>query len=926
MLIRVSGGVGGIAAYLEGGKKRGRDAEREQLDERVVLSGNLALTDAIIASMTGAGERYLHITLAFKEDEVSPEVLAEVAKEFESFAMAAYDRDEYCFYAEAHIPRIKSYTDQSSGDFVERKPHIHIVIPELNLLSGQRLDPFGLVERNSSYIDSFQEHINHRFGLASPKVHRRTDFTGQSEMIGRYTGELFASSNREWKVQLLDTILDTGICSPVDLCQHLGRLGEVSVRNPGKSNEYLNLKLEGAAKGINLKDFVFSKEFIELPTDQKRKRLASDIARKFESAGESRSTPAADVARLAEWHGTKAREVKYLNSGNRKLWQQYREADAGERQAILADRAQRFYSKHRQEKTSVPKRSRRERATDWERNFGALASGSQAQSFDSLRNLSEVELVCPAQGGAVLLPADAPGQLDIERPGSGGEPVRRRADGRGGVVPDAVGQGVARRGDSGRGNTERSDPGLSGRRSDSVLGQIARDRAEAQRQADGGALAEFVEIKRSLDARRLLEELAQSHGLLVEKYEVSRGRDGGDRIRCGARHLNVSDFLTKEMRLPWSDAATLMREAYARQRDRAPALVRPRQPRRQLWAEFQAHRQAAAQGRAVAWANQRASERDRRLILRGEFLAQRSAINGRRGGRAAERKASVAVARMRRVAGEVALRAAIQGERQALVRPGRGSLHEQYRDFLQQRAGAGDEAALGELRRMRTQVETVGQAGVGRLAAAVSGAGEGGMDEDDPKATLRRIRGWSFMVARNGDVTYSQAGRDALRDRGRAVDVFTRDDATIEAALRLAQQKFGRRLTVAGDAGFEGRVAAVAARAGLQVEFSDPRLNETVRRLLTQNTSSHGKRKRSANPSFISPLKLRTSGLRNQRTRRGGHGSTADGTVPGASGGVSCLWPEGAGMGRGQRGASGNAAKLVRTCAALAGAARRRQP
>lgn len=84
--------------------------------------------------------------------------------------------------------------------------------------------------------------------------------------------------------------------------------------------------------------------------------------------------------------------------------------------------------------------------------------------------------------------------------------------------------------------------------------------------------------------------------------------------------------------------------------------------------------------------------------------------------------------------------------------------------------------------------------------------------------------------------------------------------------------------------------------------------------------------KRSANPSFISPLKLRTSGLRNQRTRRGGHGSTADGTVPGASGGVSCLWPEGAGMGRGQRGASGNAAKLVRTCAALAGAARRRQP
>ena len=124
------------------------------------------------------------------------------------------------------------------------------------------------------------------------------------------------------------------------------------------------------------------------------------------------------------------------------------------------------------------------------------------------------------------------------------------------------------------------------------------------------------------------------------------------------------------------------------------------------------------------------------------------------------------------------------------------------------------------------------------MAAGGDGAGVGWLDEDDPKATLRRIRGWSFMVARNGDVTYSQAGRDALRDTGRAVDVFTRDDATIEAALWLAQQKFGRRLTVAGDGEFEGRVAAIAARAGLQVEFSDPRLNEIVRGMRAQVASA----------------------------------------------------------------------------------------
>ncbi len=80
-------------------------------------------------------------------------------------------------------------------------------------------------------------------------------------------------------------------------------------------------------------------------------------------------------------------------------------------------------------------------------------------------------------------------------------------------------------------------------------------------------------------------------------------------------------------------------------------------------------------------------------------------------------------------------------------------------------------------------------------------------------------------------------------------------------------------------------------------------------------------RKRSANPSFISPLKLRTSRLGNQPRRRDEHGSTADATLPGAGGGVSGLWPEGQRMGAGQRHAHARAGELVRACGALAGTA-----
>jgi hypothetical protein len=62
---------------------------------------------------------------------------------------------------------VKSYTNEQTGEFIERKPHIHVVVPKTNLLSEQHLNPFGVVEQNEKFIDAFQEHISNKFGLAS---------------------------------------------------------------------------------------------------------------------------------------------------------------------------------------------------------------------------------------------------------------------------------------------------------------------------------------------------------------------------------------------------------------------------------------------------------------------------------------------------------------------------------------------------------------------------------------------------------------------------------------------------------------------------------------------------------------------------------------------------------------------------------------
>ncbi|WP_216826945.1 hypothetical protein [Klebsiella variicola] len=130
MIVRFGGGNSGIAEYLEKGRKADRDYSREEMDHRLILSGDLSLTDTIIDSIENKGqERYLHITLSFHETEISRETLQAVTDEYKSLLMNAYHDDEYSFYAEAHLPKLTHIADNKTGELIERKPHIHIVVP-----------------------------------------------------------------------------------------------------------------------------------------------------------------------------------------------------------------------------------------------------------------------------------------------------------------------------------------------------------------------------------------------------------------------------------------------------------------------------------------------------------------------------------------------------------------------------------------------------------------------------------------------------------------------------------------------------------------------------------------------------------------------------------------------------------------------------
>ena len=1066
MLIRIRGYHDGIKEYLEKGQKKDREFNRDEMDERVILAGDLDLTNEIIQSIETDSERYLNITLSFKEDEVSRDVLEQIVRDFEAFAMSASRRDEYAFYAEAHVPRLKSYADRRSGDPIERKVHVHIVLPKVNLLTGQRLDPFGLVDRQVRFLEAFQEHTNNRFGLASPKDNRRAEFNDASEMISRYKGDVFAGANRELKAVILDAMMTRGITRYADFQALLAEFGETRTRNAGRSREYENVKRAGDAKGVNLKEYVFTREFVELDAAAKREALAASLNAKYEIPGVPRETPAAMLEALREWHEVRALEAKYLNSGS-PFYKVYQKASLEEQRHILIEREARFYHPFgghdgREERTSSrrdprfgewqawrgighpgpgdrrgwgdprdPREATQERGqAEWGRDWSALEREHEtlieqgfvgrrrapadrdddvefdrprpsAESIDGMRGvpgrrvdggtarsemlLSDSAHVHVEDDGAdgvdaLRRPRDRDGEGGVgdasdERSskGSGGESIDGPSDASseprkerlaergegwrtvvermyaayehadseerarliatsaekfarekfglkgggklprdfdpdteprslaqvkslGGVAsvsfdgPAAEAQGSAAGGiggavggssDSSGGRSRMASPnspgvadypyrfddadgvyesfgeppstaevsrgmpavatpgfvdvlqpngGISqltispqsatGRQADSVRDQFARDLAEARAARNDGTRSEFQEIKATLDAYRLLAGLSHSHGLVVGKYQVTKGRDGSDRIQAGSRHLNVSDFLTKEMNLPWSEAAQLMREQYRAQTGLDPAHAPRHAPEQDLWSEFQRFRKQYGDALRAEWLEQGAREQARRSAIKSTFYAKRSAVVDSNGMSPAARRAAVSVARVERIEAEAVLRKQIARERDALKAAMRRPLTDQYRDFLQEQAQLGNVRALRELRRMQT-TQPIQRTDDERESPGIAFRASRRAIASEPNEIIYSGPVITHHVQENGNVDYKRDGVALMVDEGRTVRMWVHDRDAIEIGLRLAQQKFGPTLTLTGPEEFKTTTARVAAEARMNVDFDD---------------------------------------------------------------------------------------------------------
>ncbi|WP_239990634.1 plasmid replication initiator TrfA [Pseudomonas sp. LAMO17WK12:I9] len=325
---------------------------------------------------------------------------------------------------------------------------------------------------------------------------------------------------------------------------------------------------------------------------------------------------------------------------------------------------------------------------------------------------------------------------------------------------------------------------------------------------------EHKTIKLNLDATQLLAHLSHTHGVLPDKYPIKRGLGGGDRMQCGSRNLNVSDFLTKELHLPWPEAAAILRDVYEQQIASASAMPRARISG-SLWASYRQTWPARTQAREADWASQRADEVKRRAHIKSAYLFDRQLIKADLDKKPSERKAAYSLASMHKVMADAQLYREIALERQVLREKHRAPGHDGYKRFLVVLASDWNTSALTELRRL---------ASPGKSTPSSNGFGAGQELMASMPALLPAVH---FTVNQRGDVTYYADHEKALAillDGGQFVEVLDESARSVEAGLRLAVQKFGSALDIHGTPEFRSQVLDVVLKSGLRVTFKDPAL------------------------------------------------------------------------------------------------------
>jgi len=345
--------------------------------------------------------------------------------------------------------------------------------------------------------------------------------------------------------------------------------------------------------------------------------------------------------------------------------------------------------------------------------------------------------------------------------------------------------------------------------------QVSERAPEAEREAPARAVEVDTSTTPAVERDRAGERTRQQ---AFEELRVKRDVSERDRTREPSRE--------KKEREPERD--------YKRDPERRADRRKERRfERERLYAEFRAERSRGDERRAV-WDEQRESERARYAEITARKTEYRREL--REAGLAPQIATSLAAFRAAQERSD--LRDAIVGERTELKRELQLEQRQAWREFVTERALAGDDAAISALRGLRYREQRREHARERKVESpyfALRGVG------DHEPRFVRDLRDVDARVERNGEVSYHwrSDGSEAFRDRGPEIAFSDTRDSSLAAGLELARAKWGHTVTLHGDVEYKERALGIAIEYGMRVD--NPELQERQQQLIVEQERARDK-------------------------------------------------------------------------------------
>jgi hypothetical protein len=788
MLVRITGGNSGIKDYLEKGQKQDRHYSRDELDRREPIHGDLELTNSIINAIPDNGqERYLHLSMSFKEKDIDSDKIKAAVSGFMKTSMAAYNDDEYNYYAEIHHPRLKKIYNAKTDELEERLTHVHIVVPKQNLLSNGRLNPFGNHMHNVSFIDAMQEKINTEYGFESPKHNPRYGIHNKNEALSKYT-KIFEADNKNLstKQRAIETAKNA---TYQEFKDKLSEKGEVKVRNAGKENEYLAVKFEGEKKFTNLREPVFRKSFLD---DGKLEfeKLSSKVINE----------------RVTDWQERRSKEIKYIHDASKPIRNAYKELQGSDKKTFLNSRQEHFYARHKTiEGVSEDERysltGKGNNKPSHFRTRGAFKPPS-SQRVHSVQSLHERTLVHQQERTLLLLQGNA----------------RSHVHAGGGQTDNASRL---------RRSTHGADGGLS-----SAVQHLA---AEAvKRPPDPGDLNKVA-------PERLLDYCQKTYLVDPREHKITQNKNGDYRISSGARNLSNTDFLTKHIGLDWPQAKQVLTTLYYEQQKKEPVKPITQDNLKQEWRDFTSNINTKQHDVRILEKRIDRDYKNQRKQTLEDYRLERTNI------KAVKLSYSQKVyLESLAVYNKMVTLETLKEERNNSIREARNSIRPFYKELtnegddmkgmekLKKAFKAKNDALEEDKNNFENEVNAIRPVGVDKNLApsdAVKRAQKSAKEAVKSEGLSKiKIQDLTPLQTDNGtDFKLKTTQETLFRDTGKHLSFPTSNERSkIEVGLDYAINRYGTNLDIRGTKEFKASIVEIAAEKNLNITFSDKKMNQQL--------------------------------------------------------------------------------------------------